>query len=193
MNNEEKNKNEERLSLPGFVPLQELQKMAQEKIKQKREAINVNLNKDKLVIDKKIYNKYQIRKDTYFYIKFGIYFTQQQQQTLHLVQYDKSDRSIENHWLKFRLWTYQQSCKIKDSCCQQDQYRNYVYNKAKLFKTKIKYLLKDWSFKDSDANMKLLHVNQILSDQSLNDFMNLHPQILFYIQQQLNVFLQGRN
>lgn len=186
------NENKDITKIPGFIPLEQLQKLAQKKIEEQKQKINVDLNTDKLVIDKKIYNKYQVHKDTCFYIKFGVCFVQQQEKMLYIVQYDKSNRNIENHWLKFRLWTYQQSCKIKDSCCQPDQYRNYVYNKAKLFKTKIKYLLKDWSFKETDPNMKLLHVNQVLSDQSLNDFMNLHPQILFYIQQQLNVFLQGR-
>ena len=127
----------------GFVPLEQLQKMAQQKIRQNQ---NKQQPQNKLVVENKIFNKYQITKDSTFFIKFGIYFKKQQQDRLIITQYDKSNKQIQNHWLKFRMWTYQQYNRFKDSCCQLDQYRNYIYNKSKLFKMKIKNLLLDWSF-----------------------------------------------
>ena len=89
------------------------------------------------------------------------------------------------------MWTYQQYNKFRDLCCEQDQYRNYVYNRSKLFKMKIKHLLLDWSFKQTDPNMRLMHVNEILSDQSIDDFMRLHTNILLHVQNQLNNVLQA--
>lgn len=179
--------------LKGFIPLQELQRMAQEKIRQQKEKAiqNPQQNTNKLVVDTDIFNKYQITKDSTFYIKFGIEFIEQQQDRIVITQYDKSNTNIQNHWLKFRMWSYQECNSFRDLCCQQDQYRNYVYNKTKLFKMKVKHLLLDWSFKQSDPNMRLMHVNGILSDQSIDDFMRLHTNILFYVQRQLNNVLQA--
>lgn len=182
----------------GFMPLQQLQKIAQEKMRQKKQEYfqkhnipqSVN-NPNKLVVQPKIHNKYQVNKDTIFYIKFGIYFKKQEQDRIIVVDYDKANKQIQNHWLKFRMWSYEECNRLKESCCQQDQYRNYVYNKSKLFRTKIKYLLLDWSFKQNNPDMKLMHVNNILSDESINDFMNLHPNILFYIESELNSILQA--
>ena len=88
------------------------------------------------------------------------------------------------------MWTYQESNNWKTSCMQLDQYKNYVYNKNKLFRVKIKNLLLDWSFKENDPTMRLMHVNGILSDQSIKLFMNLHPNILFHIQDKLKDILQ---
>ena len=123
--------------LKGFIPLQQLQRIAQQKMKQKKQQQTVmqsQQNPNKLVVDKKIFNKYQITQDTIFYIKFGIAFIKQQQNRIVIVQYDKGDNRIQNHWLKFRMWTYQQCNRFKDLCCEQDQYKNYIYNKSKLFK-----------------------------------------------------------
>lgn len=183
----------EEKKMNGFIPLQQLQKMAQQQMKQRRQKaiMQPQQNTNKLVVDKKIFNKYQITKDTTFYIKFGIAFIKQQQNRIVIVQYDKANSQIQNHWLKFRMWTYQQYNKFRDLCCEQDQYRNYVYNRSKLFKMKIKHLLLDWSFKQSDPNMRLMHVNGILSDQSIDDFMRLHTNILLHVQNQLNNVLQA--
>lgn len=179
--------------LKGFIPLQQLQRMAQEKMRQQKEKAiqKPQQNTNKLVVDTGIFNKYQITKDSTFYIKFGIEFIEQQQDRIVITQYDKANTNIQNHWLKFRMWSYQECNRFRDLCCQQDQYRNYVYNKTKLFKMKVKHLLLDWSFKQSDPNMRLMHVNGILSDQSIDDFMRLHTNILFYVQRQLNNVLQA--
>lgn len=174
----------------GFTPLQQLQRRARQQMAKQKQQSVANSN---LVIQPKIYNKYQVSKDTIFYIKFGVYFSQEQQQRLLITDYDKSNSGIQNHWMKFRMWTYEESHRIKDSCCQLDQYRNYVYNKSKLFKTKIKILLLDWSFKQINPDMKLMHVNGILSDQSIADFMSLHPNILFHVQSKLNSVLQANS
>lgn len=183
---------QDKKNLKGFIPLQQLQRMAQQKMKkQKENSVSQSVNSNKLVVDKAVYNKYQIGKDSIFYIKFGVSFIKQQQDRMIIVQYDKANQDIQNHWLKFRMWTYQQCNKFRDLCCQQDQYRNYVYNKSKLFKMKIKHLLLDWSFKDEQPTMRLMHVNGILSDQSIDDFMRLHTNILFYVQRQLNNVLQA--
>lgn len=177
--------------IQGFIPLQQLQIMAQQQMQQQKEKQIININQNKLVVENQIFNKYQITKDSIFYIKFGVSFVKEEEDRIIIVQYDKSLSDIQNHWLKFRMWTYQQCNKFKDMCCEQDQYKNYVYNKSKLFKTKIKNLLLDWSFKQSDPNMRLMHVNGVLSDQSINDFMRLHTNILFYVQKQLNNVLQA--
>lgn len=193
------NKMEKSPNMNQFMPLQKLQAMAKQQIQKKRQEyyaqhnipMNNNNNNPKMVVQPKLYNKYQINKDTIFYIKFGIAYIKEQQDRLIIVQYDKSNKEVENHWLKFRMWSYQQCNRLKDSCCEQDMYKNYIYNKTKLFRTKIKYLLLDWSFKESNPDMKLMHVNGILSDQSINDFMNLHPNILFHIESELNKILEN--
>lgn len=135
-----------------------------------------------------IFSKYQIKQDTNFYIRFGVAFYQDR---LIVVQQDKLNPNIESHWLKFRMWSYQQCNRIKNNCCQLDRYKNYIYNKTKILKQSVKYLLLDWSFGIKDPNMKLMHVNKVLSDQSIALFMNMHPNILFYIQDKLKGILQG--
>lgn len=204
----------------GFIPLQELQALARQKMNGKQPVLqqrpvltcppkpdeyNSNENKyeksNTTISDKNqlltnsnkmpqshIYSKYQVRQDSFFYIRFGL--TQMDGRII-VVEQDKLNKSIESHWLKFRIWTYQQSCKLKSDSCQLDKYNNYIYNKVKLFRLKLKYLLVDWSFGVKDSNMKLMHVDKILSDQSINLIMNLQPNILFHIQEQLKNILQG--
>ena len=135
-----------------------------------------------------IFSKYQIRQDTCFYIRFGVTWIDDR---IVVVKQDKLNPDIESHWMKFRMWSYEQCNKIKNNCCQLDQYKNYVYNKTKLFKQSVKYLLLDWSFGINNPNMRLMHVNKILSDESISLFMNMHPNILFYIQNKLKGILQG--
>lgn len=175
----------------GFIPLQQLQKMAQQQIHNQQQNQVKQISQNNLVVQPTIFNKYQVTKDSIFYIKFGIQFIEQEQDRIVIVQYDKANPNIENHWMKFRMWNYQQYNSFRDACCQLDQYKNYIYNRPKLFKIKIKHLLLDWSFKQSDPNMKLMHVNGILSDQSIDDFMRLHTNILMYVQRQLNNVLQA--
>lgn len=177
----------------GFVPLQELQQQFKKK-KQQQEVIE-RQKVQKVKFDKKIYSKYQITPQTFFYIKFGLYWLNDSQEydqpdRLVIKQYDKLNPNIQSHWMKFRIWTYEQSCKWKSLSTQIDVYKNYVFNKNKLFRTKIRNLLIDWSFKQDNPDMRLMHVNGVLADQSLNLFMNLHPNILFHVQNKLRQVLQ---
>ena len=207
------------IKLKGFIPLDKIQQQAKKQLNQtantsytemkknvqvNNNSLNVdnknqinnymNPNNPKLVYDKRIFTKYQVTPQTCFYIKFGLMWlnqqNNQQMDRLLITQYDKSNSQIQCHWLKFRMWTYQESNNWKTSCMQLDQYKNYVYNKNKLFRVKIKNLLLDWSFKENDPTMRLMHVNGILSDQSIKLFMNLHPNILFHIQDKLKDILQ---
>lgn len=146
---------------------------------------NVVLNK---MPQSHVFSKYQIKEDTCFYIRFGIIWDQQR---LIVTYQDKLNPQIQSHWLKFRMWSFQQCNKIKNDCCQLDRYRNYIYNKVKLFRQQLKHLLIDWSFGIDNPNMRLMHVNKILSDESINLIMNMHPNILFFIQEKLKDILQG--
>lgn len=214
----------------GFIPLQELQAMAIQKMGGKQPQLqprpriscppkpddydnssfygdNIqkktdikNQNTDKNITNSTdilskttmpqshIYSKYEIRQDTMFYIRFGITWSDER---LIVCEQDKLNKDVQSHWLKFRMWTFEQCNQIKNKCCQLDQYRNYVYNKVKLFRNQLKYLLVDWSFGVNDSNMRLMHVDKVLSDQSINLIMNMHPNILFFVQESLKDILQG--
>ena len=211
----------------GFIPLQQLQAMARQKMggkqpqlqprphipcppkpddydassfygdnikkkqsQQKKENLttsNQSLAKN-VMPQSHIYSKYEVKQDTVFYIRFGITFVDDR---LVVCEQDKLNKNIQSHWLKFRMWTFEQCNEIKNRCCQLDRYKNYIYNKVKLFRQQLKYLLLDWSFGINDPNMKLMHVNKILSDQSINLIMNMHPNILFFIEDSLKDVLQG--
>lgn len=194
MNNEDINKK-------GFLPLEELERIAKEKqnnsINKPNEFLNIKKENPKLVYDKKIYTKYEVRPDTFFYIKFGLKWLNEsddeESKRLIIAKYDKSEKNIECHWMKFRMWTYEESNFWKNQCTEMDAFKNYVFNKNKLFKIKIKNLLIDWSFKEEDVKMSLMHVNNILSDESINLFMNLHPNILFYVDEKLRDILELNN
>ena len=155
----------------------------------------MNQNNPKLVYDKRLFTKYEITPQTYFYVKFGLKWLNdednEQSDRLIITQYNKADKSIQCHWLKFRMWTFEQSNNWKSQCTQLDQYKNFVFNKNKLFRTKIRNLLIDWSFKEKQPDMRLMHVNGILADQSIKLFMNLHPNILFFVQDRLRDILQS--
>ena len=54
-------------------------------------------------------------------------------------------------------------------------------------------LLLDWSFKENNPDMRLMHINGILADESIKLFMNLHPNILFYVEERLRDILELNN
>ena len=190
--------NNENINEKGFLPLEELEKMAREQHEKiKKEAIQKPIENPKLVYDKKLYTKYEVRPDTTFYIKFGLKWLDEtdyeENKRLIVTQYDKSNNNIECHWMKFRMWTYEESNNWKNACTELDAFKNYIFNKNKLFKVKVKNLLLDWSFKEDNPDMRLMNINGILADESINLFMNLHPNILFFVDDKLRDILELNN
>lgn len=187
--------NNEDINAKGFLPLDQLEKIAENaKNEIEKKIIEQKVENSKIVYDKKLYTKYEVTPETFFYVKFGLkWLTEEdgeENDRLIITDYDKLNEDIESHWLKFRMWTYEESNNWKNKCTELDAFKNYIFNKNKLFKIKIKNLLLDWSFKDGDPNMRLMHVNGMLADESLNLFMNLHPNILFYVEDKLRDILE---
>ena len=149
-----------------------------------------NVVHQEIEIKPHIYKKYEIKPDTYFYVKFGIRFEKdeidQNVDRLIVTYYNKIDEGIENYWLKFRMWNYAEEQEWKKKCTERNEHDDYMINQIKLFEAKVRNLLLDWSFDE-----KLIHVNGYLSDESYADFNRLHPNIIKYVSQQLNAVLEN--
>ena len=138
-------------------------------------------------------SKYEVRPDTSFVVRFGImedndgkFFPVPAN-----VMYD--DPNVEMHWVKFRMWTYDEKRKWKSECMDFNASKKALeVNVEKMNERKIRSLLLDWSFGKSGDDMKLLHCEGELSNESYSMFLNLYPSIANTIVDLMNTVLDNR-
>jgi hypothetical protein len=66
-----------------------------------------------------------------------------------------------------------------------------ILNNDKLNEIKLKKLMLDWSFGEYDDNLKLLHCDNKLSDESYSMFMGMYPAIAKTIVDLMNLVLES--
>lgn len=151
----------------------------------------VPVQKINLDLKPKLYQKYEIKPDSYFYVKFGLKFLKDEMdenlERLVVVEYDKINKEIDNFWMKFRMWTFMEEQEWKNTCTEQNKNGDYLINRIKLNELKVRHLLLEWSFEEN----KLIHINKYLVDESHKDFLTLHPNILKYTYSQLDAILEN--
>lgn len=137
-------------------------------------------------------SKYQVNKDSYFIIKFGL--LRQSDGRFVPIDYASSDnyKDAEKHWVKFRMWNYMEQIQWKQSVMEYNSVaKMQVLNHDKLNEIKIKKLILDWSFGQYDDSLKLLHCDNLLSDESYDVFMWMHPSIARTIVNLMNSVLEN--
>lgn len=136
------------------------------------------------------YTKYEVRPDSEFTIKFCLGFDGDKIDVYKEGTNLKID-GLEEHWVKFRMWNYKEELSWRSQSMEFDPaVRFFKLNQNKFTDLKLRNLIKDWSFSMKDDKFKLLHVNGVLSDESYNVLMGLHPAILDYIVMLMNEVLE---
>ena len=136
--------------------------------------------------------KYEVTKDTFFVIRFGLF--QMEDGRFIVIASDDVPKyeGAEAHWVKFRMWRYDEELKWKASCLEYDsKMKGQVINIDKLNERKLKSLLLDWSFGEYEDRLKLLHCDGRLSDESYSLLMGMYPSIVNAIVNLMNDVLEN--
>ena len=163
-------------------------------IKDDNKNINNILNNNTKIINNNTFktSKYHVNKDSFFIIKFGL--LRQEDGRFIPINYESTDDYplSEKHWVKFRMWFYNEQLQWKQSVMEyKNSLKLQVLNQEKLNQIKIKKLILDWSFGQFDENLKLLHCDGKLSDESYDMFMGLYPSIAKTIVDLMNMVLEN--
>lgn len=144
---------------------------------------------------KKEKSKYEIDKDTFFLVEFGVLFTDEQIVVIPKESFEEVDELAEEfyekHWVKFRMWNFLESQVWKQECMEFLQtHRIFNLNSNKFNELKVRRLLLDWSFKDYSDDHKLFHIHKQLTDESMDLFFKkFNPNIIHYVVNKMNEFL----
>ncbi len=136
--------------------------------------------------------KYQVTPNTTFFIRFGL--VQKEDGRFVPIREDAIEGipEAESHWVKFRMWTYNEELDWKDKCTEYDsRSKMQMINTAKLNEIKLRWLMLDWSFGEYDSQLKLLHCDGKLSDESYNLFKGMYPSIANTIVDMMNLVLES--
>ena len=150
-------------------------------------------NKIKSPEKPKIYTKYEVTPDSVFYIKFGIV---PKDGRIIVIPEDDVDfeKNAEAHWVKFKMWTYEQELEWKNQATEYDSIKRiHALNSDKLNEIKLRNLLVSWSFGEKEDSLKLFHIGGLLTDESLKTFYSLYPVVVRYIVECMNDVLEFNN
>lgn len=137
-------------------------------------------------------SKYEVTRDTFFIIKFGL--VQMEDERFVPIPYESvpENHNAEAHWVKFRMWNYDEELKWKAECLEYDaKMKGQVINTDKLNERKLKMLLLDWSFGEYEDRLKLLHCDGKLSDESYSILRGMYPSIVNVIVNLMNNVLEN--
>ena len=141
---------------------------------------------------KKQKSKYEVDKDSNFKVEFGVMFDDTQVVIIPKEKFEDVDKIgsniYEKHWVTFRMWNFLESVTWWQECMEFLQhYKIFNLNVNKFNELKVRRLLLDWSFKDYGDNHKLFHINEQLTDESMNLFFkDFNPIIIQHIVGEMN-------
>lgn len=151
-----------------------------EKINNQYSSVNIKLT------------KYEVTPQSTFVISFGL--LQKQDGRFVPIHANKVFQYAyaQSHWVKFRMWRYNQELEWKKQCLQfNNNIKSQLINHDKLNQKKIKNLMLDWSFGQHQDRLKMLHCDGVLSDESYKVFMGLYPSIANTIVTLMNNVLEN--
>lgn len=157
--------------------------------KQEQIKSHMDVGKSSFITKK---SKYEVTPQSYFMIQFGLF--QMEDGRFMPIKKDlvKEYKQSEYHWVKFRMWTYDEQLLWKAQCTEYNaNIKSQFVNNDKLNERKIKSLMLDWSFGEYSDRLKLLHCDGKLSDQSYNLFKGLYPSIANTIVDLMNLVLES--
>lgn len=134
-------------------------------------------------------SKYEITEKSTFDVKFYLVDVEGR-----WLPYDSRMEKVEGseeHCVTFRMWKFLEAIDLQRKSTSFDPTKRIHYTDQDLLnRLKIQSLLKEWSFEKFDPKLKLLHVNGVLVDESYNKFINLHPNIVRYVVDRMNLVLE---
>lgn len=136
--------------------------------------------------------KYEVTPDSYFVVKFGLV----QKDDGHFVVVEPEvvpeTSGAEPHWVKFRMWNYDEELKWRSECTEFNNNMKVQYiNVEKFNELKVRRLMMDWSFGECEDRLKLLHCDGVLSDESYSIFKGMYPSIANRIVALMNGVLEN--
>ena len=172
--------------------------VTKETIKKNNKEVNSVKEKQEKVVENKVNSPekpkvrtiYEAGQDTVFYVKFGIVPIDGR---IIVIKEDDVDfeKNAESHWVKFKMWTYEQELEWKNESTEYDSTKRvHTLNADKLNEIKIRNLILKWSFGEKQDSLKLFHVNDLLTDESLKVFYSLYPSVVRYIVEGMNDVLE---
>lgn len=137
------------------------------------------------------YTKYEVRPDSFFTVRFCLGFKEER-----VLVYTEDAKyklpDLESHWATFRMWTFREELEWRNRTTIYDQpSRSWRPDPGKLNEIKLRNLLHDWSFAETDPKFRLFHVNGVLADESYNLVMGLFPSILDNLLYLMNNILEN--
>lgn len=134
-------------------------------------------------------SRWQLKKDESFRIRINL--EEIEGKRVHLTLEEGSPHTTE-HWVEFKMWDYATMIALRKKATRHDKETNSFYVDSDLYNNlKIKHLLKDWSFGHEDSQMKIHHVNNVLTDESMQMFNSFFPWIANAIIFEMNKVLEG--
>jgi len=134
--------------------------------------------------------KWQLQDNETFRIRFNLNEVEKKRITLRLDE-TKNSNTVE-HWVEFKMWDYNTMIAMRKLATKYHKESGSFYVDHDHFNDlKIKNLLVDWSFGQVDAQMKLQHHNNVLTDDSFKMFRSLYPWIVSAIVNKMNIILEG--
>lgn len=125
--------------------------------------------------------KYQISKDIVFAV------------TIHLREKDgrwliaSGPKGAETHSVVFRMWTYDEMIEMRKKATTYDaSKRMHMLDNDTLNRLKVQSLLVSWTFDRDNPNLKIHHVNGVMTDESWAAFASLQPNIASFILDEIN-------
>lgn len=138
----------------------------------------------------KSYSKYEVTPQTEFKVEFCISFVDGRVR-LFKKEAKEAHPEFELHWVKFRMWTYKEELDWKRRCGEVDATtRTLRIDQGKYDETKLRNLIRSWSFEEYDPKFKLLHVGGVLSDESYELLQGMFPAIVDNILYMMNSVLE---
>ena len=87
----------------------------------------------------------------------------------------------------FRMWTFDEMIAMRKMATSYDTTKRvHMIDNDALNRLKIQKMMLSWTFDKNNPRLKLLHVNQVLSDESWIAFTSLQPNISSHIIEEMN-------
>jgi hypothetical protein len=161
-----------------------MKKVVQPKKKVQPKKVDNTPRVDKMIREP---GKYEITKDDFFIIKFGLV----ESDGRWLIAKDSEGEGIDTCWVKFRMWTFEEEATLRHQATQWDaQKRVHNLNNDFYNRLKVQKLLMDWSFAEVNENLRIHRINNTLTDESWNAFIRLQRNICVYVIENMNRVLE---
>ena len=103
----------------------------------------------------------------------------------------KMAKDVEHHWVEFKMWPFIEEVELRKMSTTYDpSKRVHFIDHDVLNRLKIQRLMKSWSFEKDNPNLKLHHVNGVLTDEGYKAFTNLFPNLVRAILEGMNSVLE---